>query len=944
MSNLTKLIEYGQSYWLDNLTRSMIKSGELKKRITKEGLRGLTSNPAIFHKAISEGNDYNKQIEKLVKAGKSVLEIYDALTIKDVQDACDLFKAVYESSNGVDGYVSLEVSPYLAHNTEETLSEARRLFAAVNRPNCYIKIPGTSAGISAIEQALYEGINVNVTLLFSIKAYEQVAYAYINALERRFNEGKSVNNVTSVASFFLSRIDTLTDQLLGHLINPRNDFENLPRPEQLLGKTAIASAKLAYQSFLKIFNGERWEKLVAAGAKVQRPLWASTSTKDPLYPDTKYVDPLIGPNTVNTLPEITISAFADHGKLEENAILKNVDEAYRVLDDLRKLGINIDLVTTQLTNDGIQKFVEPFAELMKKLAQERLRILEDKIGTQRFFYGKSESLVKAALNSLNDKQFTRRLFSKDSFLWKDDPEISAAIKNRLGWLEVEDFINPDRIDEINAFVKNVLADKFTFAVLLGMGGSSLCPEVASQTFGVKKGYLKLFVLDNTSPEAVKHVESQLNLDKTLFIVASKSGSTIESNSFYKYFYNLYKKNNYENPGRHFIAITDKNTPLEHEAKIKNFRYIFTNPEDIGGRYSALSYFGLVPMALVGINIKEIFNRAYQMKQSCSPFIPSDANPSVRLGVFLGINFKLEREKVTFVLSPSIKSFGLWVEQLIAESTGKEGKGILPVESEFLGSKNQYGKDRIFVLMYIQKEFDSTVEKKLTALEAAGFPVVQIMLPNVYSLGGEFLRWEIATATACAVIGVNPFDEPNVSESKKNTNDLLTEWKQNGKFAETMPIVKKDWISIYADQSLNLSGRTIKDVLNKFFKLINRSDYIAFLAYFMQTQQREKYLQMMRNRLSKNCKTAATIGYGPRYLHSTGQLHKGGPNSGLFILLTSDSTLNLQIPESGYDFATLQLAQALGDFRSLVNKNRRVIRIHLSGDLEEGLKSLSKLIL
>lgn len=943
MSNLTKLIEYGQSYWLDNLTRSMIKSGELKKRITKEALRGLTSNPAIFHKAISEGNHYNKQIEKLVKEGKSVLEIYDALTIKDVQDACDLFKTVYESSNGVDGYVSLEVSPYLAHNTEETLSEARRLFTAVNRPNCYIKIPGTSAGISAIEQALYEGISVNVTLLFSIKAYEEVAYAYINALERRFNEGKYVNNVTSVASFFLSRIDTLTDQLLGELINPQKDFGNLPRPEQLLGKTASASAKLAYQSFLKIFSGERWEKLAAAGAKVQRLLWASTSTKDPLYPDTKYVDPLIGPNTVNTLPEITVSAFADHGKLEENAILKNVDGAYRVLDDLKKLGIDIDLVTTQLTNDGIQKFVEPFDKLMKKLAHERLKILEDKIGTQKFFYGKSEFLVKSALNSLNDKQFSRRLFSKDSFLWKDDPEISAAIKNRLGWLGVEDFINLNRADEINAFVKNVLADKFTFAVLLGMGGSSLCPVVASQTFGVKKGYLKLFVLDNTSPEAVKHVESQIDLNKTLFIVASKSGSTIESNSFYKYFYNLYKKNKNETPGKHFIAITDKNTSLEHEAKSKNFRYIFINPEDIGGRYSALSYFGLVPMALIGINIKEILNSAYQMKQSCSSFIPSDANPAVSLGVFLGINFKLEREKVTFVLSPSIKSFGLWVEQLIAESTGKEGKGILPVEGEFLGSKDQYGKDRIFVYMYIKKEFDSTVEKKLAALEAAGFPIVRIMLPDVYSLGGEFLRWEIATATACAIIGVNPFDEPNVSESKKNTNDLLTEWKKNGKFAETIPIVKADSISIYADQSLNLSGRTIKNVLKKFLKLTNRSDYIALLAYFLQTQERDKYLQIMRNRLSKNYKTATTIGYGPRYLHSTGQLHKGGPNSGLFILLTSDLTLNLQIPESGYDFATLQLAQALGDFRSLINKNRRVIRIHLSGDLEQGMKSLSKFL-
>ena len=943
MSSLTKLIDYGQSYWLDNLTRSMIKSGELKKRITKEGLRGQTSNPAIFHKAISESEDYAKQIEKLTKEGKSILGIYDELTIKDVQDACDLFRIVYDESNGVDGYVSLEVSPYLAHDSEGTIREARKLFAEVNRPNCYIKIPGTAAGIPAVKQALYEGINVNVTLLFSIKCYEDVAHAYINALDRRLAEGKTIDRVASVASFFLSRIDVLTDQLLGHLINPAKDFGDLPQPEHLLGKTAVASAQIAYQSFLKIFSGERWEKLASAGAKVQRPLWASTSTKDPLYLDTKYVEPLIGYNTVNTLPEVAIAAFAHHGKLEENTILKNVHESYQVLGDLKKLGIDIDLVTTQLTNEGVQKFIEPFDKLMKKLAQERLRILEDKIGIQKFFYGKSESSIKAALSSLNDKQFTRRLFAKDASIWKNDPKVSAAIKNRLGWLGVEDFMN--RIDEINDLVKNVLADKYSHAVLLGMGGSSLCPEVALQTFGTKKGYLKLYVLDNTSPEAVNHIETQIDLTKTLFIVASKSGSTIESTSFYKYFYHLYKKNKIENPGEHFIAITDNKTSLEEEARNKNFRYVFTNPRDYGGRYSALSFFGLVPMALIGINIKQILNSAYRMKQSCSPFIPSDVNPGASLGVFLGICQKLGRDKATFALSPSIKSFGLWVEQLIAESTGKEGLGILPVEGEILGSKEQYENDRVFIHMLTSKDKDTATDKKLLALENASFPVARIKLPDIYALGGEFLRWEIATATACAITGVNPFDEPNVSESKKNTSDLLTEWKQKGSFAEEVPLVKTGELSIYADQSsqLKLSGRNIKDVLNKFFKLIEPLDYISFLAYFLQTTERNKYLQQIRNSLSKKYKSATTVGYGPRYLHSTGQLHKGGSNSGVYILLTSDSNLKLPIPGSGYEFATLQRAQALGDFRSLNNKQRRVIRIHVSGDLDKGLKNLSAIL-
>jgi glucose-6-phosphate isomerase len=533
------------------------------------------------------------------------------------------------------------------------------------------------------------------------------------------------------------------------------------------------------------------------------------------------------------------------------------------------------------------------------------------------------------------------LFAKDSYLWKDDPKVSAAIKNRLGWLGVEDFMN--RVDEINKFIKNVRADKYSYAVLLGMGGSSLCPEVALQIFGVNKGFLKLFVLDNTSPEAVKQVESQIDLNKTLFIVASKSGSTIESNSFYKYFFNLYQESKIENAGKHFIAITDPKTSLESEARERNFRYIFTNPEDYGGRYSALSFFGLVPMALIGINIKEILNSAFRMKQSCSSFISSDVSPAVSLGVFLGINQKLGKDKVTFILSSSIKSFGLWVEQLVAESTGKEGFGILPVVGENLGSPNDYSKDRLFVYMFIKTEYDSAADKKLASLEKAGYPVVRIMLPDVYTLGGEFLRWEIATATACAVVGVNPFDEPNVSESKKNTNDLLTEWKQSGRFAETTPLVKTESLSIYSDQSLNLTGRTVKDVLVKFFKLTNPSDYISFLAYFLQTPERDKNLQIIKNNLCKKYKAATSIGYGPRYLHSTGQLHKGGPNAGLFILLTSDIDLKLPIPSLGYDFATLQHAQALGDFRALNNKERRVLRIHITGNLEMGLKNLTGLM-
>ena len=367
MNPLLKLIDLGQSYWIDNLTRKMIQSGELKRRITEDGLRGMTSNPAIFNKAISKSSDYNEQIRQLLHHGSDTAKIFEALAIKDVQDACELFRPVYDSSQGVDGFVSLEVSPYLARHTEATIEEARRLYKAVNRPNCFIKIPGTLEGLPAIEQMLCEGVNVNVTLLFAVKRYEAVAKTYIKALERRAAEGKDVTRVASVASFFISRMDVLVDQLLSHRLLPGDPANESLLPRQLMGKIAVANARMAYQSFKKIFSTPRWKKLEKKGAKVQRPLWASTSTKTPGYSDVMYVEPLIGENTVNTMPEETITAFADHGQLQSDSVEKNLAETRNDLHSLKKLGIQLDFVTQQLENEGIQKFIDPFMELMKSI-------------------------------------------------------------------------------------------------------------------------------------------------------------------------------------------------------------------------------------------------------------------------------------------------------------------------------------------------------------------------------------------------------------------------------------------------------------------------------------------------------------------------------------------------------------------------------------------------
>lgn len=368
MSSLLKLIECGQSYWLDNLTRKKIHSGELKNRIQDFGLRGITSNPAIFHKAISESDDYDSQIENLKREGNEIEQIYEKIVIKDIQDACDLLRPLYEETQGLDGYVSLEVSPHLAHDTLGTEKEARRMFKEVNRPNCLIKIPGTQEGIPAIETMLYEGININVTLLFSVKMYEKVTNAFISALERRAKENKPIDTIGSVASFFLSRIDVLVDQLLGHHLSKTQ--EEAKEIKELMGTIAVANAKMAYHSFKKIFNQERWKVLEEKGAKVQRPLWASTSTKNPAYSDVMYVEPLIGKQTVNTMPDQTIEAFKDHGRVKCGTIEDGLELAKRQLERLKKFDIDLDFVTSQLVNEGIQKFIDPYDALLKSIEEK----------------------------------------------------------------------------------------------------------------------------------------------------------------------------------------------------------------------------------------------------------------------------------------------------------------------------------------------------------------------------------------------------------------------------------------------------------------------------------------------------------------------------------------------------------------------------------------------
>ena len=942
MSNrLVEIMKLGQSIWYDNIRRGMLTTGDLQKKIEEDDLRGVTSNPTIFEKAITGSTDYDEQLRQLVQAGKSVTEIYEDLVVDDIGAAADTLKPVYDKTDGLDGYISLEVNPKLAYDTQGTIDEAARLFERVGRKNVMIKIPAAQEGLPAIEESIYRGININITMIFSIENYEQVAEAFIKGLERRAAEGKNVDHIASVASFFVSRVDTAIDADLEYKARHASSPEEKQRLEGLCGRAAIANAKLAYAKYKEIFHGPRFADLKAKGAQVQRCLWASTGTKNPNYSDVLYVDNLIGPETVNTVPPATYTAIRDHGRVGLT-LEEGLDECRALIGQLAEVGIDLKEVTEKLQRDGLAAFVNSFDTLSESIEAKRGALLSgihDRLGAS---LGKYADAVSAAIKEAEKGDVMRRVWRKDAALWKSEEEHQKIIKNSLGWLNVADqMIGVE--DDLVTFADRIREKGFRAVVLNGMGGSSLAPEVLRRTFGKQEGYPELLVLDSTDPDTVAEFREKVDVAHTLFVVSSKSGTTTEPLSFYRYWYAEVGKVK-ENPGENFLAVTDPGTKMEADAARDKFKRVFLNPSDIGGRYSALSYFGIVPAALMGVDIRKLLDRAERVIHACSQVVPASENPGARLGAIIGECAKAGRDKLTIVADPKIESFGLWVEQLIAESTGKEGQGVVPVAGEPLGAPSVYGDDRLFVSIAVGK-LDSEVESKLKALEAAGHPVVYRTLTDLYDLGEEFFLWEIATAVAGWRLGINPFDQPNVQESKDATRELLEAFKQQGSLQEQSVLAQDGGLTIYADDAAReaIEARTVGDVLKNHLERAGAGDYIALLDYFEESEDAEGLVQQIRTHLRDATRCATTTGYGPRFLHSTGQLHKGGPDSGVFIQVTAADARDVEIPGEPYTFSTLKQPQALGDFRSLATRGRRAVRVELGPDVNAGLQRLYDLV-
>ena len=941
---LIQLQTFGQSIWLDYIRRDLMASGELQRLITNDGLRGMTSNPSIFEKAIA-GGQYQDFLDSL--AGRSGLDAkgrYELLAIRDIQDAADLLASVYQSTKKRDGYVSLEVSPYLAHDTNGTIDEARRLWKSVARANVMIKVPGTAEGIPAIRQLLSEGINVNVTLLFAQAVYEEVAAAFIDGVEK-FAASGGVSQLASVASFFISRIDSLVDSLVGEQLKKETDAARKAKLQGILGKVAIANGKLTYEAYERIFSAPRWKALAAKGAQTQRVLWASTSTKNPNYRDVLYIEELIGPDTVNTVPPATLDAFRDHGKPRQS-LTEDLDGARKTMADLAGVGIVMKDVTDKLTADGVKLFADAFDTLLAVVEKSTKRSSTPQVNAQSASLpSELDATVKKNLNDWRASGKVRRLWQHDASLWTNDDEA-----NWLGWLGIADD-QLGSVGQLNAFADEIKRAGFSDILLLGMGGSSLCPEVLSLTYPQTPGFPRLHILDSTDPAQIRSVEKKVNLAKTLFIVSSKSGSTLEPNIYKQYFFERVKQTvGADKAGSHFIAITDPGSKMQQVAERDHFRHIFYGLPSIGGRYSALSNFGIVPAAAMGLDTGKFLERAKEMVEACKAFVPVEQNPGVMLGLTIGSAAKLGHDKITLITSPGISDVGAWLEQLIAESTGKLGKGIIPVDREALGAPEVYGNDRIFAYLRLETAPDAAQDAKVSALEKAGHPVVHIAVADTYSLGQEFFRWEIATAVAGSILGINAFNQPDVEASKIVTKQLTSEYESKGSLPSEKPILEEAGFKLFTDDknAADLgraagSDHSLKNYLRAHLARLGAGDYFALLAYVEMDAGHESLLQDLRMAVRDRKHVATCLGFGPRFLHSTGQAYKGGPNTGVFLQITCDDANDLAVPGQKYTFGIVKAAQARGDFQVLIDRKRRALRVHLGSDVNAGLAKLAELV-
>lgn len=943
MASIRGLEEHGQSVWLDDIQRSLIWTGALH-RMVGEGVTGLTSNPAIFEKAIGDSSDYNPALAALVAEGFNASEAFEQLAVEDMQWACDVLREVFDRTDGRDGYCSLEVSPHFAHDAMEMVDEASHLWELVGRDNLMIKIPATQAGLTVIPELVAQGINVNVTLLFSVERYRAAHEGYMRGLEELIRSGGDPSTVASVASFFISRIDSMVDAQ----IDAQLDAADADRPalEALRGRAAIATAKLAYRAFATLTDTDRWRALVDEGARPQRLVWTSTSTKDPAYDELRYVEALVGPQTVLTLLRPTYDAFKERARVAPT-LLEGVDEAEAVFRRMSDAGLSIEEIAQDLEDAGVEAYVDSYDRLVGAVQGARSAIMGDAQPSMEPLLGGLETAVEARLQTLDETSFVRRLWQGDGSLFGDDAAAERA-EQQLGWLDVVDLMDT-YVDHLVQLQDLLETEEVESVVVMGMGGASLAAEVFARTFGQLDGSPELLVLDSTVPAQIRALEADISPEESVFVVASKTGSAIEPIALYRYFAQVVSATD------RFVALTDPSSPLESAAMERGFLTVFLGDPEVGHRYASLSPYGLVPAAAMGLDVEELLDRAQLMVASCSEAIPARDNPGVLLGAVLGELTRAGRDKLTVFSTPSLASMGPWIEQLVAESTAQAGQGIVVVVGEPLAGADKYGDDRVFAFFGLDGDDEDERAKALDQLDVlhnAGHPVLLFTLSDPRDLVQEMFRWQVATVTAAHVLGGNPFGQHDVQRADQLAaahsqpvmpGELPAELRPVG--SGQVVVAESDGLTLYADETNRsaLGQGGLQDLLRAHLGRLEPGDYVAFTAFIEMNEAHEAALQRLRVEVRDQHRVATTVGFGPRFLHSTGRLHKVGPNTGLFFQLTADDADDIPVPGQHYTFGALKSAQAAADFDALSAAGRRLVRVHLGADVENGLTSLGRLL-
>jgi len=916
----------GQTIWMRGVRRRLVDSGRLALGVIENAIGGLETDLVGLSGALERGPEY---VEPLLRLGaiSTAADVGEHLLAEEAGIAAAALQEVYENSDGRHGLVSVDVDPATANDAEEMSHAARRLLVASGAPNVMAKLPPTRSGFAVFEALVADGLQVHIGPVFSIDSVVRAAAAF-----ERGTAGTAAARV-AVLSLGLAPLDNAIDQLLRRRIRAaRHDVSGI---ESLVGGAATAIAKVAWRRLCEL-------ALAAAstpdGAVPPRRLhlaWVDLSSSDSRQPRQHYVESLIGADTIAVLDTMLLDAVKRRGRVDAT-LGQRVDEAEEVLVELAEAGIDVHAVGEALEKEAVRRAQAAYADYQARAAAAADAVAASSGGAaDRMASGSpwfaEESEVDDALvdcSELEEGRVVSRMWEKDVSLWSDDDATGELVRTRLGWLDAAASSppEPEAMRRAAAQLESAGCDS---VLLLGMGGSSLAADVCRRAFRSDR----LHVLDSTVPAQIKATLSRLDPARTAVLVASKSGTTIEVRALFDWFYALAAPA-LDAPGKRFAAITDPGTPLEQLAYDRDFGQLWLAPADVGGRFSALTVFGMLPMAVMGIDVAAVHAAARRMAAACAAEVATAANPAARLAAALFGAAEGGRDKITFLPSTSLSAFAPWAEQLIAESTGKAGRGLIPVVDEPAVEAEHYGDDRIFVSLAIRGEDDDDRRQRLDAIEAAGHPLLRLELGERHDLGGEFFRWEAAVAIVGALMGINPFDQPDVQASKDRTAALLSAHCEGMPMSGRPPLAADTEWAVFADieNDEELAARQRGDGLASWLRAhLGRAtvpDYVGIQAFLAATPETRRALQGVRRMLVEELGVATTLGWGPAFLHSTGQLHKGGPDSGLFLQVTADDEDDLDIPGAGYSFSELVRAQSMGDLAALQERGRRVLRVHL----------------